>query len=180
MTLGLGWHFYVTGFAVRQTSCLTLNLSILFSCKASSSHASWTACPFVLLISNRYIFYSDKSTVYYFHIKATNNYEKMVELVSTMSSSNTFDIKPGAIFTLKVKSNSPNRVIFRAYDKRDGTPIPINTRFSASLLPTETLESVPQELIIGEGRIEKQNCSQMHVVGTVQNIRLQQYNLINM
>lgn len=62
---------------------------------------------------------------------------------------NTFDIAPGKIFTMTVRTNSPNNVFFRVYDKKTGLPVLINGKFSVRLLPTETLEKNPQQLFIG-------------------------------
>lgn len=61
---------------------------------------------------------------------------------------NRFDIKAGFVFSLTVKTNSLNRVYFRAYDKINGTIVLINGRKFVDLLPVESKDASAQELDI--------------------------------
>ena len=95
-----------------------------------------------------FCFHLDKPVYYYFIIKATNNHLRAVELFSTMSIGNN-NLEPGTIFRMTVRSNSPNPVNFRAYDKTSGFPVLINGKTSVDLRPSESQNSSAQELIIG-------------------------------
>ncbi|CAB4011013.1 Glyco X precursor, partial [Paramuricea clavata] len=87
---------------------------------------------------------------YWFYIEATNNHPRAVEMVTTMRTpNNTFDITPGNIFRMTVRTNSPNSIMFRVYDKSNGFPVIINGKFSVRLSPTQSLQSGPQQLYIG-------------------------------
>lgn len=95
-----------------------------------------------------FCFHLDKPVFYYFVIKATNNHANPVELVTTMSIENNI-LQPGTVFRMTVRSNSPNTVNFRAYDRTNRFPVLINGRSSVDLVPSESEDSSAQELIIG-------------------------------
>ena len=104
-----------------------------------------------------WVFYLGQPVSYWFYIKATNNHARAVDMVTTMRPpNNTFDITPGNIFRMTVRTNSPNSIIFRVYDKSNGFPVIINGKYSVRLSPTQSLQSGPQQLFIG-GTFVKQS-----------------------
>lgn len=97
------------------------------------------------------MFLLDKPIVYYFVIKATNNHVRDVELISTIPPPNgKNDMRPGAVLSMTIKSNSRNPLTFRAYDKSSGRPVVINGKFVVNLYPSESpSQSNVQSLLIG-------------------------------
>ncbi|XP_028402030.1 uncharacterized protein LOC114524971 [Dendronephthya gigantea] len=96
----------------------------------------------------------DRPVWYYFILSAINRHHNEVQLESTMEITNsTFDIRPGAELNLTVKTNSPNEVSFRAYDKISGYPVLINRRPKVDLLPVKSLASPRQVMIIADAHV---------------------------
>ena len=93
---------------------------------------------------------STKPSDYYINLEVTNNYGYEVEVRSSKDFIEGVIVPNGAVREIKERSNSPEYLIVRVYDRRDGIPIQIGSKSYVKITP----KSSPQywyKIVVEEG-----------------------------